>query len=88
MTRALIILGVLTGALVLVLLGHLVVWRLIPPLAVAEAVWSAYSTDKIHWYVPPELHDFDTQATAAPELLRDAMAAGGGVLGGDPAGAT
>ena len=33
MTRALIILGVLTVALVLVLLGHLVVWRLIPPLS-------------------------------------------------------
>jgi NAD(P)-dependent dehydrogenase (short-subunit alcohol dehydrogenase family) len=60
-------------------------WRLIPPIAVAEAVWAAYTTDKIHWYVPPELHEFDTQATAAPELLRDAMVAGGGVLGGDPA---
>ncbi len=60
-------------------------WRLIPPIAVAEAVWSAYATDKIHWYVPPELHDFDTQATAAPELLRDAMAASGGVLAGAPA---
>lgn len=57
-------------------------WRLIPPSAVAEAVWGAYHTDKIHWYVPPELHDFDTQATAAPEAIRDAMAASGGILGG------
>ncbi len=55
-------------------------WRLVPALAVAEAVWAAYRTDKIHWYVPPELHDFDTQATAAPEAVRDAMAASGGVL--------
>jgi NAD(P)-dependent dehydrogenase (short-subunit alcohol dehydrogenase family) len=60
-------------------------WRLIPPMVVAEAVWSAYTTDKIHWYVPPELHDFDLQATTAPELMRDGMAARGGVLGGDPA---
>jgi NAD(P)-dependent dehydrogenase (short-subunit alcohol dehydrogenase family) len=57
-------------------------WRLVPAMAVAEAVWGAYHTDKIHWYVPPELHDFDTQATAAPEAVRDAMAARGGVLGG------
>jgi len=51
-------------------------WRLMPAAAVAEAVWAAYHTDKIHWYVPPELHEFDTQATAAPEAIRDAMAAG------------
>jgi len=55
-------------------------WRLVPAVAVAEAVWAAYHTDKIHWYVPAELHDFDTQATAAPEALRDAMAASGGVV--------
>ena len=55
-------------------------WRLLPATAVAEAVWSAYHNDRIHWYVPPELHDFDTQATAAPEAVRDAMAASGGVL--------
>jgi NAD(P)-dependent dehydrogenase (short-subunit alcohol dehydrogenase family) len=57
-------------------------WRLVPATAVADAVWGAYHTDKIHWYVPPELHDFDTRATAAPEAVRDAMAAAGGVLGG------
>ena len=60
-------------------------WRLIPPMAVAEAVWAAYTTDKMHWYVPPELHAFDLQATTAPEQVRDGMAARGGVLGGDPA---
>jgi NADP-dependent 3-hydroxy acid dehydrogenase YdfG len=52
-------------------------WRLLPARAVAEAVWGAYTTDKMHWYVPPELHEFDTRATAAPEALRDAIAAGG-----------
>jgi NAD(P)-dependent dehydrogenase (short-subunit alcohol dehydrogenase family) len=57
-------------------------WRLVPATAVAEAVWGAYHTDKLHWYVPPELHEFDTQATAAPEAIRDAMAAGGAFFGG------
>jgi NAD(P)-dependent dehydrogenase (short-subunit alcohol dehydrogenase family) len=55
-------------------------WRLVPARAVAEAVWGAYHTDKIHWYVPPELHEFDIQATAAPEAVRDAIVASGGVL--------
>jgi NAD(P)-dependent dehydrogenase (short-subunit alcohol dehydrogenase family) len=51
-------------------------WRLIPPVEVAKAVWGAYHTDKIHWYVPPELEEFDRQITAAPEATRDTMAAG------------
>jgi NAD(P)-dependent dehydrogenase (short-subunit alcohol dehydrogenase family) len=55
-------------------------WRLMPARSVAEAVWAAYHEDKLHWYVPPELHEFDTQATAAPEAVRDAMAAGGGLF--------
>jgi len=50
-------------------------WRLMPPRAVAEAVWGAYHEDKIHWYVPPELSQFDAMATAAPEAVRDQMAA-------------
>ena len=45
-------------------------------------IWSENLPHEIHWYVPPELHEFDTQATAAPEALRDAMAASGGILGG------
>lgn len=52
-------------------------WRLIPPIEIAKVVWEAYHADKIHWYVPPELFDFDTRATAAPETVRDDMAAGG-----------
>jgi len=50
-------------------------WRLVPPEAVADAVWTAYHTDKMHFYVPPELHDFDQAATAAPEEERDRWAA-------------
>ncbi|MBI1186805.1 MAG: SDR family oxidoreductase [Alphaproteobacteria bacterium] len=57
-------------------------WRLMPPRAVAEAVWSAYHEDKIHWYVPPELIEFDTLATTAPEAVRDQMAAALAARGG------
>jgi NAD(P)-dependent dehydrogenase (short-subunit alcohol dehydrogenase family) len=46
-------------------------FRLIHPVEVAKVVWEAYHTDKIHFYVPPELHQLDTMATATPEALRD-----------------
>lgn len=55
-------------------------WRLIPPVEVAKTVWDAYHADKIHWYVPPELIEFDTLATASPEQVREMMAARGGVV--------
>ena len=55
-------------------------WRLTPPCEVAEAVWAAYHSDKIHWYVPEELEAFDRNATANPEALRDQMASGRSVL--------
>jgi NAD(P)-dependent dehydrogenase (short-subunit alcohol dehydrogenase family) len=51
-------------------------WRLVPPTAVAQAVWDAYHTDKIHWYVPMELEEFDRNATMNPEAIRDGMARG------------
>jgi NAD(P)-dependent dehydrogenase (short-subunit alcohol dehydrogenase family) len=49
-------------------------WRLLPATDVAKAVWEAYHADKIHWYVPAELFEFDQMATAAPETVRDQMA--------------
>ena len=52
-------------------------WRLIPPTEVAKAVWAAYGGDKIHWYVPSELEEFDKFITANPEQARDMMAAAG-----------
>lgn len=52
-------------------------WRLIPPIEVARAVWAAYHTDKIHWYVPPELEEFDRLATSHPEQVRDQMVQAG-----------
>ena len=52
-------------------------WRLTPPREVAEAVWSAYHTDKIHWYVPTELEAYDLVVTQHPEMVRDQMAQSG-----------
>lgn len=49
-------------------------WRLVPPAEVAQAVWSAYHGDCLHWYVPAELKDFDLQATSQPEQVREERA--------------
>ncbi len=51
-------------------------FRAIPPMEVAKVVWEAYHSDKLHWYVPPELVELDKAATLAPEATRDQMAAG------------
>ncbi len=50
-------------------------WRLIQPSEVAAVVWAAYHGDRLHWYVPDELKDFDVQATAEPERVREERAA-------------
>lgn len=55
-------------------------FRLIQPTEVAEAVWSAYTTDKVHWYVPAEIFDLDKMATLSPEATRDQMAATAGFI--------
>ena len=46
-------------------------WRLVQPAEVAEHVWRAYHEDKLHWYVPDELKQFDLQATEQPEAVRE-----------------
>lgn len=46
-------------------------WRLVQPLEVAETVWEAYSSDKLHWYVPEELRAFHARVVAEPELVRE-----------------
>jgi NAD(P)-dependent dehydrogenase (short-subunit alcohol dehydrogenase family) len=51
-------------------------FRSIPPMEVAKVVWEAYGSDKLHWYVPPELIELDKAATLTPEAVRDQMAAG------------
>jgi NAD(P)-dependent dehydrogenase (short-subunit alcohol dehydrogenase family) len=49
-------------------------WRIVAPAEVAQAVWAAYHSDQLHWYVPPGLKDFDLQATGHPEMVRDERA--------------
>ncbi len=46
-------------------------WRLVKPAEVAETVWAAYASDKLHWYVPQELKAFDLQAVEQPEAVRE-----------------
>ena len=51
-------------------------FRSIPPMDVAKVVWEAYFSDKLHWYVPPEIYELDKAATLEPEKTRDGMANG------------
>jgi NAD(P)-dependent dehydrogenase (short-subunit alcohol dehydrogenase family) len=51
-------------------------FRAIPPIEVARVVWEAYHSDKLHWYVPPEIVELDKAATLTPEATRDNMANG------------
>lgn len=60
-------------------------FRLIPPIEVARVVWEAYVSDKIHFYVPPELHELDLMATTSPEAVRDQMFSQGGLASLQPA---
>jgi NAD(P)-dependent dehydrogenase (short-subunit alcohol dehydrogenase family) len=55
-------------------------FRLVQPTEVAEAVWQAYASDKVHWYVPPEIFELDKAATLTPEQTRDGMAATAGFI--------
>jgi len=50
-------------------------FRAIHPIEIAKVVWESYhNSDQLHWYVPPELKEFDLQATALPEVVRDERA--------------
>jgi NAD(P)-dependent dehydrogenase (short-subunit alcohol dehydrogenase family) len=51
-------------------------FRAIPPIEVAKVVWEAYTSNKLHWYVPPEIYELDKAATLQPEGTRDAMMEG------------
>ena len=50
-------------------------WRLVSPADVAQAAWSAYYGDQLHYYVPAELKAFDLEVTNYPERVRDERAA-------------
>jgi NAD(P)-dependent dehydrogenase (short-subunit alcohol dehydrogenase family) len=47
--------------------------RLIGAEEVASCVWEAYGSDKLHWYVPPEIVDLDLAKAKSPEAVRDRM---------------
>jgi NAD(P)-dependent dehydrogenase (short-subunit alcohol dehydrogenase family) len=53
-------------------------FRLIPPVEVAKAVWAAYhdEPDRLHWFVPPEIAELDRASALTPEAVRDQMASG------------
>ena len=46
-------------------------WRLVKPREVAETVWEAYGSDRMHWYIPEELRQFHAQVVAEPEVVRE-----------------
>ena len=45
-------------------------FRLTPPGAVADCVWQAYGSDKLHWYVPREIGRIDVMKALAPKFTR------------------
>lgn len=51
-------------------------FRSIPPIEVAKVVWEAYNSNKLHWYVPPEIYELDKAATLTPEETRDNLSNG------------
>jgi NAD(P)-dependent dehydrogenase (short-subunit alcohol dehydrogenase family) len=51
-------------------------WRAISAGSVAEAAWAAYHGNRLHWYVPEQLLDYDAEVTATPEAVRDRRIAG------------
>ena len=49
-------------------------FRLMPASAVAECAWSAYHSDKLHWYVPPDIRNIDIIKALAPQFMRKQIA--------------
>jgi NAD(P)-dependent dehydrogenase (short-subunit alcohol dehydrogenase family) len=45
--------------------------RLMQPEAVAECVWEAYGSDRLHWYVPEEMENVERARAGGVEVLRD-----------------
>ena len=45
-------------------------FRLMPASSVAECAWAAYHSDKLHWYVPPEIRWLDVMKALAPRFTR------------------
>ncbi|MGD0866270.1 MAG: SDR family oxidoreductase [Rhizomicrobium sp.] len=45
-------------------------FRLMPAASIAETVWRAYSSDKLHWYVPEDIAWIDRIKGFAPNFIR------------------
>ncbi|HSM97228.1 MAG TPA: SDR family oxidoreductase [Rhizomicrobium sp.] len=45
-------------------------FRLMPASSVAECAWQAYHSDKLHWYVPPDIRRIDIIKALAPGFMR------------------
>jgi len=45
-------------------------FRLMPASSVAECVWAAYGSDRLHWYVPSEIGWIDVMKALAPKFIR------------------
>jgi NAD(P)-dependent dehydrogenase (short-subunit alcohol dehydrogenase family) len=46
-------------------------FRLMPASSVADCAWAAYHSDKLHWYVPPQIRWLDVMKALAPKFTRD-----------------
>ena len=51
-------------------------WRVLSAESIAAVAWAAYAGDRVHWYAPDELANYDIEITRAPELARDRRIAG------------
>jgi NAD(P)-dependent dehydrogenase (short-subunit alcohol dehydrogenase family) len=45
-------------------------FRLTPPSEIAECVWKAYGSKRLHWYVPSEIGRIDVMKPLAPNFIR------------------
>lgn len=57
-------------------------FRLLPASTVAETVWKAYGSDRLHWYVPDELVWIDRLKAMFPRFMRGRIAKQMGSLTG------
>lgn len=59
-------------------------FRLTPAKAIAETVWAAYGSDRLHWYVPAEIAWIDRIKGIAPSYMRKQIAKNiGRMIGGE-----
>ena len=49
-------------------------FRVLPAEQVAQTVWGAYESDKVHWYVPPDLQQLAIDAATDPVTMRNTIA--------------